>query len=266
VILSYSLWREQFGGDPAIIGRSVELNASTYTVIGVMPAGFSFPHAEEMPGGFTFERDVRLWLPLALSTGPPIPWEPSELAIVARMADGISVSQAQAEMNLMTKRIENFYGAKQSAGWYDSRVTPLQKQITGNTRRPLLLIFSAVGIVLLIACSNIASLVLARTLGRNREFTLRAALGAGRFRVARQLLTESLLPSIIGGAVGIAFAEAAIHFVRAFGPANLPRLQEVTVDFRVLAFATACSILTGILFGLAPAIGMSQINLAESLN
>jgi predicted permease len=265
-ILSYSLWQEQFGGDPAIVGRSVELNASAYTVVGVMPAGFSFPRAEEMPGGFTFERDVRVWVPLALSTGPVIPWEPSELAVVARLADGISVSQAQAEMNLMSKRIENFYGAKQAAGWYDSRVIPLQKQITGDTRRPLLLIFSAVGIVLLIACSNIASLALARTLARNREFTLRAALGAGRFRVVRQLLTESLLPSIIGGAVGVAFAEAAIHFVKMFGPANLPRLQEVTVDFRVLAFATACSIFTGILFGLAPAIGMSQINLAESLN
>ena len=265
-ILSYSLWREQFGSDPAIIGRSVELNASAYTVVGVMPAGFSFPHPEEMPGGFTFERDVRLWVPLALSTGPVIPGESSELAVVGRMADGISVSQAQAEMNLMAKRIENLSGTKLAVGWYDSRVTPLQKQITGDTRRPLLLIFSAVGIVLLIACSNIASLVLARTLARNREFTLRAALGAGRFRVARQLLTESLLPSIMGGAIGVAFAETGIHFVKIFGPTNLPRLQEVTVDFRVLAFATTCSILTGILFGLAPAIGMSQINLAESLN
>lgn len=265
-ILSYSLWQEQFGGDPAIVGRSVELNASAYTVVGVMPAGFSFPHVEEMPPGFTFERDVRLWVPLALSTGPVIPGEPSELAIVARMAGGISVSRAQAEMNLMTKRIEDFYGVKQAAGWFDTRVTPLAQQVTGDTRRPLLLIFSAVGIVLLIACSNIASLVLARTLARNREFTLRAALGAGRFRVARQLLTESLLPSIIGGAVGVASAETAIHFVKVFGPANLPRLQEVAVDFRVLAFATGCSILTGILFGLAPAIGMSQINLAESLN
>jgi predicted permease len=265
-ILSYSLWREQFGADPAIIGRSVELNSSSYTVVGVMPAGFSFPHAEEMPGGFTFERDVRLWVPLALSTGPVVLGEPNELAIVGRMADGISVSQTQAEMNLTTTRMENLYGAKQAIGWFDSRVTPLAKQVTGDTRRPLLLIFSAVGIVLLIACSNIASLVLARTLARNREFTLRAALGAGRFRVARQLLTESLLPSIIGGAVGVAFAEAGIYFVKMFGPSNLPRLQEVTVDFRVLAFATGCSILTGILFGLAPAIGTSQINLAESLN
>jgi putative ABC transport system permease protein len=219
-----------------------------------------------MPGGFTFERDLRLWVPLAPSTGPVIPWEPSELAIVARLADGISVSQAQAEMNLVTKRIENFYGSKLAAGWYNSRVTPLAAQVTGDTRRPLLLIFSAVGIVLLIACSNIASLVLARTLARNREFTLRAALGAGRGRVARQLLTESLLPSIIGGAVGVAFAEAGIYFVKVFGPPNLPRLQEVTVDFRLLAFATGCSMLTGILFGLAPAIGMSQTNLAESLN
>jgi predicted permease len=266
VILSDSLWREQFGGDPAIIGRLVELNASAYTVVGVMPAGFSFPHAEEMPPAFSFEGDVRLWVPLALSTGPVIPWEPSELAIVGRTADGISVSQAQAELNLMTKRIEDLYGTKLSVGWYDSRVTPLAAQITGDTRRPLLLIFSAVGIVLLIACSNIASLVLARTLARNREFTLRAALGASRFRVARQLLTESLLPSIIGGAVGVAFAEAGIYFVKMFGPPNLPRLQEVAVDFRVLAFATGCSVLTGILFGLAPAIGMSQVNLAESLN
>lgn len=266
VILSYSLWQEQLGGDPQIIGRSVELNASTYTVVGVMPASFSFPHAEEMPGGFTFERDVRLWVPLALSVGPPIPSESSELAIVARLASEISISQAQAEMNLMTKRIESFYGVKPAIGWFDSRVTPLTAQITGDTRRPLLLIFSAVVIVLLIACSNIASLMLARTLARNREFTLRAALGAGRFRVARQLLTESLLPSMIGGVVGIVLAEAAIHFVKIFGPANLPRLQEVSIDFRVLAFATACSILTGVLFGLAPAIGMSQINLAESLN
>lgn len=266
VMLSYSLWREQFGGDPAIVGRTVELNASAYTIIGVMPSSFSFPHAEEMPDGFTFERDVKLWVPLTLPTGPPIPSESSELAIVARMADGVSISQAQAEMNLMTKRLEKFYGAKQAMGWFDSRVTPLAKQATGDTRRPLLLIFSAVGVVLLIACSNIASLVLARSLARDREFTLRAALGAGRIRVARQLLTESLLPSVIGGAAGVALANAAIHFVKAFGPANLPRLQEVTIDFRVLIFATVCSILTGILFGLAPAIGMAQINLAESLN
>ncbi len=166
----------------------------------------------------------------------------------------------------MTKRIENFYGTKQATGWFDSRVTPLARQVTGDTRRPLLLIFGAVGIVLLIACSNIASLVLARSLGRNREFTLRAALGAGRVRVARQLLTESLLPAVIGGAMGILFAEAGIHFIKVFGPANLPRLQDVTLDFRVLAFATGCSLFTGILFGLAPAIGMSRINLAESLN
>jgi predicted permease len=265
-ILSYSLWREQFGGDPAVIGRTVDLNAMPHMIVGVMPAGFSFPRAEEMPGGFTFERDVRLWVPLALSVGPPIPSESSELAVVGRLSAGISVPQAQAEMNLMTKRIEDFYGTKQAAGWFDSRVTPLARQVAGDTRRPLLLIFGAVGIVLLIACSNIASLVLAHSIGRNREFTLRAALGAGRVRVARQLLTESLLPALIGGAFGIALAEAGIHFVKVFGPTNLPRLQDVALDYRVLVFATACSLFTGVLFGLAPAIGMSRINLAESLN
>jgi putative ABC transport system permease protein len=123
-----------------------------------------------------------------------------------------------------------------------------------------------VGIVLLIACSNVASLVLARSLGRTREFTLRAALGAGRSRVMRQLLTESLVPAMAGGAIGIVFAEAAIHFVKVFGPANLPRLHEVTIDVRVLAFALGCSLFTGVLFGLAPAIGATGANLAESLN
>jgi predicted permease len=266
VILSYSLWREQFGSDPAIIGRSVDMNASPYTIVGVMPAGFTFPRPEEMPGGFTFERDIRVWVPLALPIGPPIPGEDSELAVVGRIRPGISTAQAQAEMNLMTKHLEDFYGGKLAIGWFDARVTPLARQAIGDTRRPLLLIFGAVGVVLLIACSNIASLVLARSLARHREFTLRAALGAGRMRVARQLLTESLLPALVGGAVGILFAEAAIHFIKVFGPANLPRLQDVALDFRVLAFATGCSLFTGILFGLAPTLGMSRINLAESLN
>jgi len=129
-----------------------------------------------------------------------------------------------------------------------------------------LLILAAVGTVLLIACSNVASLVLARSLGRTREFTLRAALGAGRARVMRQLLTESLVPALAGGAIGILFAEAAIHFVRVFGPSNLPRLREITIDVRVLVFALGCSLLAGVLFGLAPAIGATGANLAESLN
>jgi len=266
VVLGYSFWRERFNGDANLIGRSVELNGASYTVVGVMPDGFSFPHAEEMPGGFTFARNVQIWVPLALSAGPPIPGEASELAVIGRLKNGISISEAQAEMNLMTTRIENQFPNGLAKGWYNSRVTSMTQQVTGDTRRPLLLILGAVGIVLLIACSNVASLVLARSLGRNREFTLRAALGAGRARVARQLLTESLLPAVIGGTLGIAFAEVGIHFVKVFGPANLPRLHEVVLDFRVLAFAAGCSILTGILFGLSPAIGMSRTDLAESLN
>jgi putative ABC transport system permease protein len=231
-----------------------------------MPLGFSFPHAAEMPGGFTFAQEVQLWVPLALDQGPPIPSESSELAVVGRLSAGISISQAQAEMNLMSRRIEDIYAMKQAIGWFNSRVTPMARQATGDTRRPLLLILGAVGIVLLIACSNVASLVLARSLGRTREFTLRAALGAGRARVMRQLLTESLVPAIAGGAIGILFAQAAIYFVKIYGPANLPRIHEVTIDVRVLVFALACSIFTGVLFGLAPAIGATGTNLAESLN
>jgi predicted permease len=266
VILSYSLWREHFSGDPSILGTAVELNSSAFTIIGIMPAGFSFPHAAEMPGGFTFAREVQLWVPLALDQGPPIPSESSELAVIGRLSAGVSISQAQTEMNLMSRRIEDVYAVKQAAGWFNSRVVPMARQATGETRRPLLLILGAVGIVLLIACSNIASLVLARSLGRAREFTLRAALGAGRARVMRQLMTESLVPAICGGIIGILFAEVAIHFVKVFGPANLPRLHEIAIDVRVLVFALGCTLLTGVLFGLAPAIGATGANLAESLN
>ena len=261
VILSDRVWRERFGADRNILGRAVHLNGFAYTVVGVMPAGFQFPRAEEMPSSFNFPREAQLWVPLAVAAEPI--GGPSELAVIGRLKQGLTIEQAQAAMDLVTKHAE----AKdpQWKSWFNTRVVPLTRQVVGDTQRPLQLMLGAVGIVLLIACSNVANLLLTRSLGRRREFTLRAALGAGRIRLIRQLLTESLLIAAAAGAVGIFIANAGIYFVKIFGPSNIPRLSEVTLDLPVFGFALFISLATGILFGLAPAYGATRGNLVDSL-
>jgi predicted permease len=261
VVLSNQLWRERFGADPNILGRAVQLNGYAYTVVGVMPAGFVFPRAEEMPSSFNFPREAQLWVPLAVATEPK--GGPSELAVIARLKAGIGIEQAQAAMDLVTRHAEE--KDPQWKGWFNTRIVPLTRQIVGETERPLQLMLGAVGIVLLIACSNVANLLLARSLGRQKEFTLRAALGADRSRLIRQLLTESLLIAGIAGAAGIVIAKAGIYFVKTFGPSNIPRLREVTLDLPVLSFTVAVSLVTGMLFGLVPAIAATQRNLVDSL-
>jgi len=263
VVLSHRLWRDRFGGDTQILGRVLQLNSEPYTIIGVMPPGFVFPRADEMPNSFPFPRETQLWVPLALIPGPTIPGEDSELAVIGRLQPGITSAQAQLEMNVMAKRLEDFFpGGK---GWFSMKITSMEQQIAGDLRRPLLLILGAVGVVLLIACSNVAGLLLSRSLARTKEFTLRAALGAGKWRLMRQLLTEALILAGIGGIAGILIAKAAIHFVKFFAPPNIPRLNEVSLDLRVVLFALAVTSVTGILFGLAPAIAGSRGNLVESL-
>ena len=263
VVLSYSLWRDRFGSDTQILGRLLQLNRESYTVIGVMPPGFVFPRGEEMPNGFPFPRATQLWVPLALVPGPIIPGEDSELAVIGRLQPGITPPQAQSEMNVMCKRLEDFFPG--SKGWFGTKVTSMERQIAGDMRRPLLLILGAVGVVLLIACSNVAGLLLSRSLARTKEFTLRAALGAGKWRLMRQLLTEALILAGIAGIAGILIAKVAVHFVKFFAPPNIPRLSEVSLDIRVVLFALAITFVTGILFGLAPAIAGSRDNLVESL-
>jgi predicted permease len=261
VVLSNHLWRELFGADTGILGRAVQLNGYAYTVIGVMPAGFMFPRAEEMPSSFNFPREAQLWVPLAVPAEPK--GGPSELAVIGRLKPGMGIEQAQAAMDLITKHAE----AKDPAwkGWFNTRIVPLNQQIVGDTRRPLQLMLGAVGIVLLIACSNVANLLLARSLGRQREFTLRAALGAGRIRLVRQLLTESLLIAVAAGVTGILIARVGIYFVKIFGPSNIPRLREVALDLPVFAFTLAVSLVTGVLFGLAPALAATRKNLVDAL-
>jgi predicted permease len=263
VILSGAVWRDVFGSDPNIVGRAIEMNGEPYTVIGVMPLGFVFPRAEEMPSNFNMPRESQLWVPLALPPGPLIPAEPQELAVIGRVKSGVTIEQAQAEMNVLAGHLDRQY--PRGKGGFESRVIPLSQQVAGDTRRPLLLILGAVGVVLLIACSNVASLLLARTLGRSREFTLRAALGAGRIRLVRQLLTESVLLASVGGVVGFLLAFAGIYFVKMFGPPDIPRLHNVSLDVSVFSFTLGITFATGILFGLAPAFGATRRNLVEAL-
>lgn len=264
VILSDSLWRGMFGADPNILGRTLELDGAAYTVIGVMPRGFAFPRANEMPSSFTFAPRVQLWVPLALNRGPLLPAEPDELAVIGRVKDGVSVSQAAGEMQALGKHYAEQNGFPPRFFRYD--MTPIARQVTGDARRPLLLILGAVGVLLLIACSNVSSLLVARALGRKREFSLRSALGAGKLRLLRQLLTESLLLAGAGGVLGILLAEGGVYFFRLFGPPGIPRLSETNVDPRVLSFTLGVTLLTGILFGLAPAIGAAREDLAEAIN
>jgi predicted permease len=262
VILSHGLWRERFLSKPHIIGTSIELNGSLYTVVGVMPRGFVFPRAEEMPGSFNFPREAQIWVPLAL---PSIaaPSQPADLAIVGRMNPGVSLHQAQVEMDVLGKRLEQQFPA--GKGWFTSKVTPMSRQVAGDTREPLLLILGAVGVVLLISSSNVAGLLLARSLGRKREFTMRATLGASHGRLLRQALTESLLLAVTGGTAGLALADASVRCVKLLGSDTLPRMQEVALDFRVFAFALAVTLTTGVLSGLAPAFGAAGTDLVEAL-
>jgi putative ABC transport system permease protein len=261
VILSDRLWRERFSSRGDILGHAVYLNGYAYTVVGVMPPGFEFPRAEEMPSSFNFPSEPQIWVPLAVAPQPK--GSPSELAVIGRLKPGVAIEQAQAAMDLITKRAEE--SDPQWKGWFNTRLVPLTRQVVGDTQRPFELILGAVGMVLLIACSNVANLLLARSLGRRREFTLRAALGATRSRLVRQLLTESLLIAIAAGAVATLIAYLGIDFVKAYGPSNIPRLREVRLDLLVFAFAQCVSVATGILFGLAPALGATRKDLASSL-
>ena len=264
VVLGDELWRARFGADRGVLGRTIELNGAPYTILGVMPRGFVFPHANEMPDGFTFAPQIQLWVPLALDPRPTIIRnEDDELAVVGRLKPGVSLVQAQADMDIMGKELERT--RHNGEGWFRSKLTPIVRQAAGDTHQPLLLILAAVGAVLLIACSNVASLLLTRSFNRNRELTVRAALGASASRLIRQLLTESLVLASAGGLMGILFAKAVVHFVRIFGPSSIPRLNEAGLDIRVALFAFAITLLAGVLFGLAPAVTATRRNPIQSL-
>jgi len=252
VILSDRVWRERFAADPGIVGRALKLNGESHEVIGVMPPGFTFPFAAGMPDGFAYPGETELWVPLALSTAPPVRGEPSELAVVGRLRTGISYDGAQAELDMFARQLER--RNPRAAGWFNTRVTPLTEQVAGAMRRPLWLLFAAVGVVLLVTCANIANLLLTRSVRKGAELALRSALGAGRGRLIQQLLAESVLLATAGGVLGVAVAYACVAVVKTLGPASVPRLLDTVVDPAVLAAAALITLASGLIFGIAPAM------------
>ena len=255
VLISHELWRRRFGADPHVVGQKVIVNGLNNTVIGIMPEGFAFPQRTEM------------WKPL---------WFPAEqydqqrrgsrgLEVIGRLKQNVSLRAAQAEMdNLAAQLTQQYPRNYESRGW-SIGVVPLLEDYVGQARKGLLVLLGAVAFVMLIACANVANLSLTRATSRRQEIAVRLALGAARWRVTRQLLTESVLLAFAGGAAGLLLAAWGVGVLLRFAPNDLPRIHEVRLDWRVLAFTFGVSVVTGILFGLVPSLAASNPNLVEAL-
>lgn len=252
VILSDELWQSRFGGNPTIVGQTITASGRTLTVVGVMPPGFHFLNIQ-----------VKAWIPLALDPANDWRKQGRYLRSVARLKSGRTIYQAQAELDGIAKRLEQDY-PDYNKSW-GVNLVPMHEQIVGDIRPVLLVLLAAVAFVLLIACANVANLLLSRAASRQKELALRAALGAGRTRLIRQMLTESVLLAVMGGALGVLLASWGIRLLIALAPDNIPRLNEITIDPRVLVFTLAISLLTGLVFGLLPALQSSRPDLSDAL-
>ncbi len=261
VLLSYGAWQNRFGGDPQLIGRSIRVNAEDYTVVGVMPPGFEFPPPISLEGAIPTEQ-TELWVPFAMDMENGNR-SAHFMTVIARLKRGVELPAAQTEMNTVASRLRQEYPSS-NAGW-DITLTSLDRQVLGDVSLQLMILMGAVALVLLIACVNVANLLLARGTGRLKEFALRASLGAGRGRLIRQLLTESLALSILGGIAGLVIAVWGSGVLVGLAPRDIPRLGEVGLDVRVLGFTLIVTILTGVLFGLAPAFQGITENLSGRL-
>src|SRR5947199_4494357 len=255
VLLSYPLWQRRFGSDPAVIGRALTLNGESYTVVGVMPRLVQLPGYEN--------RNDQLWVPIAFPSEEAQQRGNHFLEIIARLKPGVTLKQAQAEMETISARLAQQYPD------YNTRigavVVPLHEQVVGDIKPALLILLGAVGFVLLIACANVANLLLARAAVRQKEIALRLALGASRSRLTRQFLTESVLLALFGAGLGLLLALAGIRVLRTFIPVTIAQVETITIDGTVLVFTLFVALVTGIAFGLVPAIQGSHFNLNNTL-
>jgi len=254
VVLMHSFWQRRFGGDLSILNQPLTLNGKSYTVIGIMPEGFQYPTRTEM------------LVPVGQLTDQPS-WQQRDnhpgLFAVARLKPGVTIEQARAEMDTLAANLEKQYPDTNTGNRV--RIRPLLEIFVGDARRALWVLFAAVACVLLIACANIANLLLARSTSRKKEMAIRAAVGAGRWRIVRQMLTESVLLSVLGGALGLLFAQWGIRLILYISPGAIPRWQEISMSWTVLGFTAGVSFLTGLLFGLVPALQAGEVDVNETL-
>jgi len=259
VILSYLLWQRGFHADPNVVGTSIQLNGEPFTVVGVLPQKFRLL----LPAEVFRLRDSQLWIPQQLNYSA-FPRNFTILSVFSRLKPGVTLAQAQAEMDGIADQLSNENEVHKESG-LRIRVVPLQFDVVKNVRSTLVTLLGAVAFVLLIACGNVANLLLARATGREREMAIRTALGASRAQLIIQVLMESLLLAILGGLAGVLLASWGLDLLLALHPAGLPRLTDIHIDRTVLAFSLGLSILTALLFGLVPALQGTQLNLSDTL-
>ena len=256
VVLSHALWQQRFGSDPSIVGRSIELEGADRQVLGVMPPDFHFPSPK-----------TQVWIPLHNDPrNLEAYWAGDFMPVIGRLRPGSTLPQAQAEIRLFQSHVPALFPWTMPTSWNASvSVIALQNGMVADVRLRLLMLLGAVALVLLIACANVANLTLSRAAAREKEMGIRSALGAKPQRIARQLLTESVLLASLGGLLGLAVAGAGLSLVKVTLPADTPRLADVHLNWQVLAFTAAITILTGLIFGVAPVLRSTGAALTETL-